>query len=146
MKKVLVILFICLATFSMYGQKSAIKGTVIDENQQPVQFVSVELLKSKDSTKVVTATLTDLKGDFILENIKPDKYHIVISSIGFKTKKIKIEYPLADSISTIYTLAATADSLKEVVVTGKRIQRYADKNVYFIPAQVKKNLLLHLKF
>ncbi len=137
MKKSFIFFFFYSIAICISGQKTGISGNVIDDNQQPVPFVSVVLLKN-DSTKEQKAELTDLKGSFIFENIKPAKYNIILSSIGYKTKKINIEYPVPDSVETIYVLTASVDSLKEVVVTGKKIQRYADKNVYLIPSQVRK--------
>jgi iron complex outermembrane receptor protein len=92
-----------------FGQ---LRGNVTNGEEQAVEFVSIRL---KEINK---GTATNEKGEFIINNIKPNTYTLVASFIGFKTleKKIKIE---ADKMTIIsLELFENSELLKEIVVKG----------------------------
>ncbi|HEY2581077.1 MAG TPA: outer membrane beta-barrel protein, partial [Mucilaginibacter sp.] len=64
-----------------FGQ---ISGKVTASDGQPIQFASVTLLKSIDST-TVKVTLTDAKGMFTIDQVDSGKYILRVSSIGYQT-------------------------------------------------------------
>lgn len=71
----LLFLLMCSPSFG-----SSIKGNVVDENNQPMPFVSVYL---KNTTHGVS---TDQAGFFYLD-LKPGKHTIVFSFIGYQTRE-----------------------------------------------------------
>ncbi|MBK8550329.1 MAG: TonB-dependent receptor, partial [Ignavibacteria bacterium] len=75
-----VYLFLSAHAFSQNKDKGIIKGKVIDEEtQSPVSSAGVELM----NTGLKTAT--DIKGEFIFDDLKFDSYEIKISSIGYES-------------------------------------------------------------
>jgi hypothetical protein len=123
----------------IFSQKSIVAGKVIDENQQPLSFMSVYIVQFTDTLKVEKSTISDLQGNFVLDKVSAGKYVLVISSIGFKTVKDTIDCPLLDTVPKSYILYPSVEQLSEVIVSAKLTQRFADKNVYILPALTRKN-------
>lgn len=66
-----------------------ISGKVIDDSTgDPVEFATV-VLQLADFAKDVDGVISDEKGKFALENIKPGTYNVVVSFIGYEEKTIK---------------------------------------------------------
>ncbi len=60
----------------------SITGSVIDVNKKPIEVASISLLNAKDSTLAMGA-VTDLSGNFSIENAKNGTYILGVSNIGF---------------------------------------------------------------
>lgn len=88
MKKITTICYIFILFFSftaVFSQsKSGITGKVREENNHPIEAVTVTLLNPKDST-YVDYTITNTTGDFNLDKAKEGKYILQISSMGFES-------------------------------------------------------------
>ena len=66
-----------------------ITGNVIDASTgEPVEFATV-VLQVAESEKDVDGAISDEKGHFKLEDIKPGTYNLVVSFIGYETKTIE---------------------------------------------------------
>lgn len=97
-----------------------ISGIIIDEKtKQPIEYAAVSLLNKKDE-QVINGTVTDSKGQFLLEKISPGFYKLKISFIGYETKfidsiRINPKTPSADlgKISVSVTELTTEDILVE---------------------------------
>jgi hypothetical protein len=67
------------------GQDAAsgaqIKGKVLEESKDPAAYASVGLLKSSDST-LIKGTMTNDKGEFVLQNIPAGNYLLSFESTG----------------------------------------------------------------
>ena len=130
-------LIICLALLhTAFGQSATGKASIIITNDQasPVENVTVELLRSKDSGLVKTE-LTDKTGKALFENIDHGTYFIKAGMTGHQ--------PVFSSVFTINessnqvqvpTLALGAQQAKElqgVTVTAKKpfIQKLTDRIV-----------------
>ncbi|CAA9199494.1 hypothetical protein FLA105534_02642 [Flavobacterium bizetiae] len=116
----LLILLFTLSQFS-FGQNSSIKGTVSD-GKLAIEFVDVILKNTIDSTKVANYAVTDIAGNFALENIPSGDYLLQFKLIGFKTFRQKIKFtgsPIA--IGTI-TLESDTNLLNAVVVNSQKKQ------------------------
>ena len=62
---------------------SSIKGTVVDKvSNKPLESAAVQLFNSADSS-LVTGTLTDVNGSFLINDIPEGKYYVRISYIGY---------------------------------------------------------------
>ncbi|MHB8578752.1 MAG: TonB-dependent receptor [Ignavibacteriaceae bacterium] len=62
-----------------------IKGKVIDSSTKKViDYANVSLFSSRDST-VINGTVSNSKGEFIINGVKPGKYYAKISFVGYKT-------------------------------------------------------------
>lgn len=97
-----------------------IRGTVF-ENQtlEPMQGATVKLFNQKDS--MLTGSVTSEKGQFLLPSIKPGKYTIRVSYIGYKEQTFGITLPERSGnfkVSDIM-MRENVTVMKEAVVEGR---------------------------
>lgn len=93
-------------------QSITITGQVLNENKQPMPFATVYLDESK------LATTADEKGEFILKtNI--GEYTLVVSSIGFKTYRQKLDANLDASNTLLVVLKKDVEHIEEVRIEGE---------------------------
>ncbi|MBK6964402.1 MAG: carboxypeptidase-like regulatory domain-containing protein [Bacteroidales bacterium] len=69
--------------FSFAQGTGNITGKVLDHQNEPVEFVNVYLTSVKDTTAIITGTLTDVNGVFILAKIPFGDYAIHFQFLGF---------------------------------------------------------------
>ena len=93
-------------------QTNNIKGRVLDAAGDPIIGATVKVKGSNQ-----TGTVTDLDGNFALNNISSGGY-LVVSYIGYKTQEVSIS-----SSPMIVTLQEDNATLNEVVVVGFGIQK-----------------------
>lgn len=60
-----------------------ISGNITSTDNKPIAGANVLLLKSTDST-LVKGTISSSSGNFFIENIKPGKYNLQVTSTGYK--------------------------------------------------------------
>ncbi|GEP96724.1 TonB-dependent receptor domain-containing protein [Chitinophaga cymbidii] len=73
------------ATQVALAQKASITGTVTDKkNGQPLEYASVAVFKTTDSS-LITGAVTNAKGGFSLERLHAGNYHLRILYIGYET-------------------------------------------------------------
>ncbi|MBD5260933.1 MAG: hypothetical protein HDS38_02230, partial [Bacteroides sp.] len=97
------------------GVVQAITGKVLGENNSPLDYVNVVLLKA-DST-YMSGTITDENGLFLFENTPDIPKFVKLSSIGY-TERI-FDIPSSGNVGTVY-LEPTTVMLGEVVVRSNR--------------------------
>ncbi|MES1214987.1 MAG: TonB-dependent receptor [Bacteroidota bacterium] len=104
-----IILILAIAT-SSYAQITSIKGTVTDTvEKKNLSNAVITLLKNTDSV-LVKFTRTDSKGNFLMQNINPGKYVILVS------------YPkYADYADEIELKEATVLDLNKIFITPKSV-------------------------
>ncbi|MCX6258684.1 MAG: TonB-dependent receptor [Bacteroidia bacterium] len=116
-------------------------GTVTDaETTQAVEYATVSLYKSKDSS-LVTDTVTDHSGKFRLEKIQYGSYYAMVNFIGYKKKKvtgimINPKIPVKDVGRISISPSTTALSEIDVTAEKKLVEFTLDKKVI----NVEKNL------
>lgn len=93
-------------------QTNNIKGRVLDAAGDPIIGATVKVKGSNQ-----TGTVTDLDGNFALNNISSGGY-LVVSYIGYKTQEVSIS-----SSPMIVTLQEDNATLNEVVVVGFGTQK-----------------------
>jgi len=76
------LLFLLIISFQVQAQKNTLKGSVLDEKQQPVVGASVYLQGT------VRGVQTDASGIFILKDFPKGNYVLRVSMIGFKDASI----------------------------------------------------------
>ncbi|MBB6111686.1 Outer membrane receptor proteins, mostly Fe transport [Mucilaginibacter lappiensis] len=112
-----------------------ISGTVIDSvTKKPMDYTTVGLYRSGGKSPI-TGVVTDEKGNFKLDNIKPGSYKLVISFIGYPSKTIDPVTTTAskpDNRMGNVLLAPGAHALAQVNVVGEAplIENRIDKIVY----------------
>ena len=120
-KRFSLIVFLLILSVGVFAQKS-IQSTVFDSNNgMPLEMVTVRLLKGTDST-LVQGAQTNSKGWFSLPKIKPGKYILVVSSVGYNDHKENITVGNRDVILKNIQLAENVLALKELEVRGTAAQ------------------------
>ena len=93
MKKILVIAIVCLlGSFAAAAQTVKVNGTIVDEQNRPVEFVNVALISLPDSS-FVTGSTTDGKGKFALRATAGSDFLLRLSYIGYVGEQIVIRTP-----------------------------------------------------
>jgi len=90
MKKILFILFFLSLTSTIYSQNFQITGQVNDTANSSLPGAGVTLLNPLDSS-IVDGTLTDINGNFTLNNVTAGKIILKISFLGFRDKYLNRE-------------------------------------------------------
>jgi outer membrane receptor protein involved in Fe transport len=112
-----------------------IRGKIVDdETKKPMEYVSVRIFRSRDSS-LVNGGLTDNQGSFEIKNIPFGRYYAEIKFIGFKTKIVdSIFVTLRKSDVDLGTIHFQPEPIqtKEVEVTAQKdIVTYAiDRRIY----------------
>ncbi|MGN6395210.1 MAG: outer membrane beta-barrel protein [Mucilaginibacter sp.] len=121
MRKLLLLpLLIVLAVAAKSQNRGTIRATVIDSvSRQPVQLATVSLLKLSD-TSLVSYTVTDKNGTFVLHNIKQEPSRLLISHVGYRGLHLKIDFKNGELIN-LGDLYLSSRMLQEVVVKGERV-------------------------
>ncbi|MHC0441468.1 TonB-dependent receptor domain-containing protein [Flavobacterium sp. 3-210] len=114
-------LLVIISQFSFAQKTTAIKGNITD-GKLPIEFVDVVLKKASDSTKIANYAVTDVMGNFALENVSSGDYQLQFKLIGFKTISQKIK--VAESPISIGTIKLQNDTnlLNDVVVKSQKKQ------------------------
>ncbi|QHT70225.1 TonB-dependent receptor [Rhodocytophaga rosea] len=134
MKYFFTLAFLLLTTFCLFAQNNAsflIKGTLHDEEKNPVSYANVALYVVKDSS-LVTGAVSGDDGKFEI-SAKPGSYYIKITFLSFEEKKIT-GIKVVDKEVNLGTvvLKNSAKTLEEVVVQGEKSQMELalDKKVF----------------
>ena len=107
----LVFIFMCSVS-ALWAQNVSFRGTITEKGSaEPLTGVNVYF---KGTT---LGTATDKNGRFIIRNVKPGTYEVVISSMGYQRFRKKITLSEKET-QFDYSLEKTNSSLGEVVVTG----------------------------
>lgn len=118
-----------------------ITGKILDATtSQPVEFATVTLLSRRDSA-LITGTITNPKGDFILEEIPAGAFRMKVSFIGYRTGvKDSIFISSVNSELNLGTLKlkSASQTLQEVVITGEKelFQQSIDKRVFNVEKSI----------
>ncbi len=99
----MVISIVTIAQFKIIGK-------VLDrETQKPLEGISIFL------SHTTNGTITNAKGDFQLEHLKPGKYELVATSLNFEDNIVSIQVSQTNE-PIVISLNPTANQLKEVIV------------------------------
>ena len=99
--------------FLLFSIQAQLKGTLIDEDQQPIEFANIALYSLPDSV-MITGAVSDEKGGFTLNGNGTDTVNafLKISFIGYETQTV----PAIDGQTIV--MIAEAFTLNEVVING----------------------------
>ncbi|MFD2518656.1 TonB-dependent receptor [Salinimicrobium flavum] len=107
--KNLILGLLFMATSYTYSQHS-ITGTVHDEKTgEPVVGASVFLQKPE------RGTITNFEGEFTLSDVAEGRFNLIISSLGYGTRTIRIIIPLDEDLAIL--LSPTAIEMEEVIIS-----------------------------
>ncbi len=106
-KSTLFLLSMCCWLNSVYAQSNVVRGSVTDENGEPVSNVSV-IDKGTGN-----GTTTDAEGNFLI-TVSPSAKTLFLSSVNYLTQEVAI----AGKTQLAIRLQATSEKLNEVVVVA----------------------------
>ncbi|RZL62761.1 MAG: TonB-dependent receptor, partial [Pedobacter sp.] len=109
MMKLILFLVALLLTLNVFAQDITLKG-MVEGNGIPVAKASLRIIELQRSTQ------TNIGGEFGFAAIKPGKFQIRITAIGYKSQVNTVEV-LSDTVLN-FSLVESKEDLKEVVITG----------------------------
>lgn len=123
MKRALLITLL-LSSLTLFAQQTgSIQGTVTDsQSGQILEMVAVQLFAYADGdSTMVGGAQTDMEGFFYFMKLKPGKYKLVLSSLGYNTRIIPVELTPDKMIHELGKLPLVEDvqALAEIDVKGK---------------------------
>jgi iron complex outermembrane receptor protein len=92
------------------AQEGKIQGKVTDSKGLGLAGSSIVIVENNKSNS------TDANGDFTINNVANGSYQIVVSYIGFTTRKVTVKVPQTSKLNIV--LQDDQAALDEVVVTG----------------------------
>lgn len=112
------LLLFSLPTFAQVSDVllSQIRGCVVDNQKRPLPGVQVMLIID-DS--IVTAAITNEKGNFIIDKVKKNQYILKISILGFKSMSKPVQVSHSVRLSP-FVLEEDTVTLNEVIVNADR--------------------------
>lgn len=114
------LLLVVLWPMTARAQDGAITGQVVDASiREPIPSALVELVAS--GGRVARSTTTDNSGRFQLRGISPGTYSLVISTVGYETRRIEgIRIGASPVVFGAIEMTSRAFELNPVVVTASR--------------------------
>lgn len=130
----LLVFFFVLPAKAQHSEVEVTGKIVSETNNAPVEFATVSILSSEDST-FVKGDITDMAGNFTV-SLQPGAYIIKAQFLSFEDAFKEIQVPATVKSRNIGTIRMSEDieRLAEVVVRGERTQMEMtlDKRVYNI--------------
>jgi outer membrane receptor protein involved in Fe transport len=137
MNKFLVIIVSTFFSITLPAQK--LTGVIRDDQGKAMPGASVSLKQLKDSA-VAKYGATDAAGNYAFSGIRPGKYFVYSSFVGYAAKSsaaIEVNGGVDVTVPGI-VMSKTSGNLNEVVVTGKKpiVEVQADKTVLNVEGSV----------
>ncbi|MBS1689357.1 MAG: carboxypeptidase-like regulatory domain-containing protein, partial [Bacteroidetes bacterium] len=121
--KLLLSIFLCSVSFSTaWAQTHSVSGHIIDANDgSSLIGVSAVLVPDLDTNNKL-GTVTDMDGNFRIDNVAPGSYTFKTMYVGYKNTSQKLT--VTDNNVAIGTIKMSigGNELKTVTVTGKQIR------------------------
>jgi len=120
-----IIIIFLLGMLSTYAQ-SSISGTILDENNNPLEFANV-IIHNSSSKEVIIGVISKENGSYVFETVENGSYYIEVSTLGYKTKISEV-FTLENNSKTL-DFKLKEDALDEVIIKAKKpvIRQTAEK-------------------
>ncbi len=94
---------------------AAIEGHVIDaRTKEPIAYANIGILNT------TMGTITNSEGDFVFRTLKPGKYVVKASSMGYKSKEITVIVEENKTVHAHFELEESVIMFDEIVVSANR--------------------------
>ena len=128
MRQIILLKLCLLATLFSWSQESSVHGKVTDSNDNPLTYVKVVVDGENKGA------FTDENGEYLLSDLKPGKYTLLIRSIDYGSTQKEIELKPNDSLRIDFNLGKQIKDFDEVVVSGT--MKEARKSDSPVPTEV----------
>jgi ferric enterobactin receptor len=135
MKYIYTFLFILISITVTQAQTGKISGKITDSvTKQPVDYATISLFKA-GAASPFNGSVTDVKGNFTIDNIANGEYSIRVDFLGYKAKtivNISITNTNRSVILNSIVLSPLNNQLQTVTIVGKApvVENKIDKMVY----------------
>lgn len=124
---IIIIFFLIIIPNKIYTQSNnlfSVSGKLIDsEKKLPIEFASIAIYKINDSIPI-TGTITNLKGEFILNNLSSGNYTLKSSFIGYSNNSKNIEIKNSSlNLTNPIVLEPSSYTLNEVQITDRQNEK-----------------------
>ncbi len=119
--KLLLLLTLLIVGFIAHSQTATVKGIINDMNKQPLIGANVFV---KGTT---IGTITDVNGNFTIDNVPYGQQIITASFIGYNTEEKAIEITGTGPYNVDFLLLEDITALDELIVIGYGVQKKSDK-------------------
>jgi len=138
MRRIYLLFFVLIAAITVQAQNHAtVKAIILDSlTNQPVPLATVSVLQLKD-TALVSYTVTDKNGAFILRNLRDEPSRLLISHVGYRSLHINLTYAKG-AVTDLGKLLLSTKMLQEVTVKGERIPIIIKKDTIEFDAEAFK--------
>jgi len=131
--KYIICALICFVSIKVNAQR--IQGKIVDAEKNPLEYASVRLMNTIDST-VISGAYTDVDGNFVIDNVAQAVYFIRISYANLETRDVNADL-LNQSNLQLGTIELELDQtidLDEVTAAGSLdvLKAGIDKKVYSV--------------
>ncbi len=125
---------IILLTLNGFSQE--IQGILLDEENNPMPFATIQLLKNDSTLYKVEMSKKD--GSFRFQNLKAEVYHVSVSFLGYSTYHQSVDLSVTNGNLKSIQMQRQSMNLEAVEVTAEKplIEVEPDKTVF----NVSKNL------
>ncbi len=113
--------FLVVAQVVSAQKKAIVSGKVVDENDAPLQSVSVQILNKQNGT------VTDKDGNFSISIISKKAIALVFSFTGYKNVQKNFLLNIGESETVFVKLERQTNQLQQVTVTDTRERREAGR-------------------
>jgi len=120
-KSIIIILLSVISFLNIQAQSLSIAGMVFEQNNQALIGANVTVLRAKDST-VVDGTATNAEGKFRIANLKPGKYIVKVSFIGYEEIFVNKELATQNVFVGKLTIKEKTNKIDEVVVKSAQVR------------------------
>jgi len=120
------VLYIFLASSQLYGL-ATITGTVTDSvTGLPISGALVEAVRG---SQVRFSDTTDVNGDYLLSNVQPSNYTLVVSATGYQTQFVGVQPPNNQITTVDFSLVPNGGTIAGTVINATTLLPIAGATV-----------------
>ena len=135
MKKTVLCIISLLTLIAFQVQSQALRGTVQDQNNQPLVGVTVQLKSTQKGTQ------TDENGNFAINQVSAGNHILVFSYIGYKTQEVAVSVSGNTTTSVPGVILYEGNEiLQEIVVKGERKNMFSRKKSAYVSKLPLRNI------
>ena len=116
-----------------WGQEATVSGRVVTTDNHPLAAAAVSVITQEDDT-LVGGAVTDSEGRFVLPNLVPNTYKIVVDHTAYQSEQIPLLVSRRNSIYDLgdILLRESEEEIDEILVVGSQTNAEAsiDRRVF----------------
>jgi outer membrane receptor protein involved in Fe transport len=109
-----------LISFRTSGQSSGVIRGIVKDHNGAIQFANVFFTLTADTSKIVSAAVTDSLGQFMFNNLSNGEYLLNVRSLGFKTTRVPVSMKGESIDLGVVNILADPKVLKTIEVRALR--------------------------